>query len=242
MSDPGQLRLAAIRKQLGNFCLEVSELTLAPGSICALLGPTGSGKSTLLRLLSSLEPVTDGTITWNGTLYGQHPLPIEVLRTLACVPQRPVLLSGTVLENVALGLNFRGLKTAGNRAAEMLSTLGLGELGRQSARTLSGGQIQLVALARSLVLEPDLLLLDEPTANLDPASVALAEEAIARLHSRTGCTIVWITHNLPQARRRCDRAAFLLQGSLIEATDIQTFFSDPRDERTAQFVRGTMVY
>ena len=242
MSDPGELQIHNIRKQLGEFCLSIPELILAPGSILALLGPTGSGKSTLLRLLSSLETVTEGTITWNGMTYGRHPLPTHILRTLAYVPQRPLLISGTVLDNVALGLKFRGIKTAQDRAAELLSKLGLAKLGTRSARNLSGGQTQLIALARALVLEPDLLLLDEPTANLDPASVAMAEVAIAALHSRTGCMIVWVTHNLPQARRRCDQAALLLQGSLVEAAEISTFFSHPRDERTRRFVDGTMVY
>ena len=242
MSKPGQLRLDGARKQLGEFCLHISELTLASGSTLALLGPTGSGKSTRLRLLSSLETVTEGTITWNGMTYGKHPLPTDMLRTLAYVPQRPLLISGPVLENVALGLTFRGVKAAQSTAAEMLSKLGLAQLGTRSARNLSGGQTQLVALARALVLEPNLLLLDEPTANLDPASVAMAEEAISELHSRTGCTIVWVTHNLPQARRQCDQAVFLLQGSLVEAADISTFFSHPHDERTRRFIDGTMVY
>ncbi|NOX52856.1 MAG: phosphate ABC transporter ATP-binding protein, partial [Planctomycetes bacterium] len=101
---------------------------------------------------------------------------------------------------------------------------------------------QLVALARALVLEPDLLLLDEPTANLDPAHVALVEEAIAEDHQRRGTTVVWATHNLFQARRVAERVGLLLNGQLIEVASTQTFFDAPSDPRTADFVQGKMVY
>jgi tungstate transport system ATP-binding protein len=124
----------------------------------------------------------------------------------------------------------------------VLDRLGLGPLAARPARTLSGGETQLVALARALVLEPEVLLLDEPTAHLDPARVARAEDVIRAAHRGRGTTIVWATHNLFQARRLAERVAFLLDGRLVEAAPVEPFFTAPQDPRTAAFVRGEMVY
>jgi tungstate transport system ATP-binding protein len=118
----------------------------------------------------------------------------------------------------------------------------LSKIASQSAQTLSGGQTQLVALARSLVIEPDVLLLDEPTAHLDPAHVALVEETIRQFQQERQTTIVWATHNLFQARRVADRTALLLNGQLVEVAPTEEFFKNPSDSRTAEFVQGRMVY
>jgi len=124
----------------------------------------------------------------------------------------------------------------------MLERLGLGALGGRGARTLSGGEAQLVALARALVLGAEVLLLDEPTAHLDPARVALVEEAVRDTQRRRGDTVVWATHNLFQARRVADRVALLLEGRLVEVAPAEAFFTGPSDPRTAAFVRGEMIY
>jgi tungstate transport system ATP-binding protein len=154
-----------------------------------------------------------------------------------------LLLTESVLYNVEYGLRIRGVLSASDRSAAILAQLGLSHLATQDARTLSGGQMQLVALGRALVVEPDILLLDEPTANLDPSNVALVESVIRERQQQSGMTVVWATHNLFQARRVASRAGLLLNGRLIEVAHTADFFSDrPADDRTAQFVQGKMVY
>jgi tungstate transport system ATP-binding protein len=110
------------------------------------------------------------------------------------------------------------------------------------ARTLSGGEAQRVALARAMVLQPDVLLLDEPTANLDPYNVGLIEDIAGRLNRERGTTLILVTHNVFQAKRLAHRVALLLEGQIVEITGVDTFFESPRDPRTAAFVRGEMVY
>jgi tungstate transport system ATP-binding protein len=115
-------------------------------------------------------------------------------------------------------------------------------MARQRARTLSGGEAQRVALARAIVLQPDVLLLDEPTANLDPYNVGLIEDIVQALNRQREATMVLVTHNVFQAKRLAHRVALLLEGQIVEVSDVETFFESPRDPRTAAFVRGEMVY
>ena len=237
------LRLVRLRKRHAEtFELSVERLEVARGEVFGLLGPTGAGKSTLLRILAGLERPTAGTVRFGDALLGNKGWPLAVQRRVTLVFQRPLLLTGSVRQNVEYGLRLRGASHRPARTNYWLQRLGLDRLALQPAHTLSGGQAQLVALARALVLEPDLLLLDEPTANLDPAHVALVEEAIAEDHQRRGTTVVWATHNLFQARRVAERVALLLNGQLIEVASTQAFFDAPADPRTADFVQGRMVY
>ncbi|MCB0042521.1 MAG: ATP-binding cassette domain-containing protein, partial [Caldilinea sp.] len=119
---------------------------------------------------------------------------------------------------------------------------GLTSFARQQARTLSGGEAQRVALARALVLRPDVLLLDEPTANLDPYNVSLIEEIIQRANRERDATVVMVTHNLHQARRLGTRVGLLLDGAVVEVAPTDQFFDSPADPRTARFIHGEMVY
>lgn len=230
------------RKQSDSFSLEISRLVIASGEILALVGPTGAGKSTLLRLLSGLEMPSSGAISLWGRRHEGDNVDVESLRRVAMVHQRPLMLSESVRYNIEYGLHVRGVKSAQKRSDPMLERLGLSRLVNQDARTLSGGQLQLLAIGRALVVEPEVLLLDEPTAHLDPANVALVEDVIDEQKQRLGMTVVWATHNLFQARRTASRIALLLCGRLIEVTDRGTFFDSPSDERTKDFVQGKMVY
>lgn len=223
--------------------LRVDGLEVKGGEILGIMGPSGSGKSTLLRLLNFLEPPTEGTIHFlEKAIPGNGRPPLDLRRKITMVFQRPVLISGTVRENVAYGLRLRGEKGTDGRVEEILHWVGLEELASAPAQTLSGGERQRVALARAMVIEPEVLLLDEPTANLDPYNVSLMEETIASIKEQRGTTIVLVTHNVFQARRLSDRVAFLLNGQIVEVGETERVFTDPHDSRTAAFVRGEMVY
>ncbi|MFM8321858.1 MAG: phosphate ABC transporter ATP-binding protein [Chloroflexota bacterium] len=225
--------------------LSIDALEIRRGEVLAIVGPSGSGKSTLLRLLNFLEPPTAGQVEFDGTVFsaGQE-MPLAWRRRVTTVFQRPMLLDRSVRDNVNFGLNLRGQRDGRvDQAVEtVLEQVGLVGLARQRARTLSGGEAQRVALARAMVIEPDVLLLDEPTANLDPSNVALIEKIAVDLNRARHTTLVLVTHNVFQARRLAHRVAFLLEGRLVEVAETETFFNSPADERTRAFVAGDMVY
>lgn len=233
--------LRELRKDYGaRTVLAIDALDIAAGEILAVVGPSGAGKSTLLRLLNFLEAPTAGTLTYAGRTAPAAP-PLDWLRQVTMVFQRPVMLSGSVRDNVALGLRLRG-EVATARVVAALEQVGLAAQAGQAASQLSGGEAQRTALARALVLRPRVLLLDEPTANLDPYHVSLIEDIVREQNQLQGTTIVVVTHNIFQARRLAHRAALLLNGALVETSPIDAFFRAPRDPRTAAFVRGEMVY
>jgi tungstate transport system ATP-binding protein len=156
--------------------------------------------------------------------------------------QRPVLLSRSVRANVAYGLRLRGERDGRARIDAALERVGLSALADAQPRTLSGGEMQRVALARALVLEPRALLLDEPTANLDPANVRLIEHLVREQHDMFGTTIILVTHNIFQARRLATRVGLMLDGELIEVAPADDFFNTPQDPRTISFLSGDFVY
>ena len=237
-------RLRDITKEYKGRCvLQIDQLDIRRGEIFALVGPSGAGKSTLLRLLNFLEPPTGGRIEFLGTLFDTaSEMPLKLRRRVTTVFQRPVLLNRSVRDNVSYGLRLRGQRNAKRLIHETLGQVGLAELADQRARTLSGGEAQRVALARAMVLRPEALLLDEPTANLDPYNVGLIEEIVRTQNGEQGTTLVLVTHNIFQARRLAQRVALMLAGRLIEVADVDKFFQDPDDPRTRAFVRGDIVY
>ncbi|HEY6042103.1 MAG TPA: phosphate ABC transporter ATP-binding protein [Anaerolineae bacterium] len=218
-------------------------LTIQRGEILVIIGPSGAGKSTLLRLLALVESPTRGKIEFLGSFVNgtSHP-PLELRRRVVLVFQRPLLMNEPVKANVAYGLKIRGLRDVDMRVDQALRMVGLHELKDAAARSLSGGEMQRVALARALAIDPDVLLLDEPTANLDPYNVSLIEQIIRDLHHERQTSIVLVTHNVFQARRLGERVGLLLNGKLIELGTGEEFFERPRDPRTRAFVKGEMVY
>jgi tungstate transport system ATP-binding protein len=223
--------------------LHVQHLDIQPREIFALVGPSGAGKSTLLRLLNFLEPPTNGSIRFlDAEFSASRTMPLKLSRRVTTVFQRPVLLNRSVSANVSYGLRLRGQRNSDQQVKAVLEQVGLSNLARQQARTLSGGEAQRVALARAMILQPDVLLLDEPTANLDPYNVGLIEDIVRSLNREQGTTIVLVTHNVFQAKRLAHRVALLLEGQVVEIGDVGTFFQSPHDPRTAAFVRGEMVY
>ena len=242
MTDDSLFRLGDVQTRRGSFTLHIRKLDVRGGEVLGLLGPTGAGKSTLLRLLAGLVKADHGELYFESQPFASHDLALSARQRMTLVHQIPLLLAGTVRFNIEYGLRLRGQRERADKVDAILDRLGLSKFALQSALTLSGGQTQLVALARALVIEPDVLLLDEPTAHLDPAHVALVEETIRQVQQERRMTVVWATHNLFQARRIASRTALLLNGQLVEATPTEEFYTNPSDPRTADFVQGRMVY
>jgi tungstate transport system ATP-binding protein len=229
-----------VKTYRGRTVLRIERLEVTAGRCLALLGPSGAGKSTLLRLLNFLEPPDDGQIVYAGQSVPSAGPPLALQRQVTTVFQRPLLLDTTVWGNVAYGLRLRRAYDH-DAVAAAIAQVGMAHLARAAARTLSGGEAQRVALARAVVLRPRVLLLDEPTANLDPANVAVIEQVVQALRA-TGTTTVIVTHNLFQAQRLADAAALLIDGTLVEAGPARQLFAQPRDPRTEAFLAGRMIY
>ena len=218
--------------------LEGIDLAVDPGEVFALMGPSGSGKTTLLRIVAGLERPDRGSVAIGD---GGNADPG---RDVGLVSQRPAVFRRTVFENVAYGLRLRGVpeESVERRVSASLDQVGLSDTREAKAWTMSAGEAQRLCFARAAVLEPRLLLLDEFTANLDPANVALLEHSIRTYNEATKATVLIVTHNPFQAKRVAHRAGLLLGGKLVEVNDVRTFFDNPKDERTRAFVRGEMPY
>jgi len=211
--------------------------TLNPGLRCMIVGPNGAGKSVLLRLCHGLLRPTSGAIRWNAPEYDGAP------RRQAMVFQRPVMLRRSALCNVVYALKIARVppELRIDRAREALRKVGLESLAASPARVLSGGEQQRLALARVWALRPEVLFLDEPTANLDPGATHEIERVIEAMHT-AGTKIVMVTHNLGQARRLGDEILFLHQGCLIERTPAARFFRHPQSREAAQFLEGELPW
>ncbi|WP_243094766.1 ATP-binding cassette domain-containing protein [Thermus thalpophilus] len=211
----------------GTFRLEVEDLKVYPGEILAVLGPSGSGKTTLLRLLAGLFQPERGRVEGGRAAY---------------LPQAPPLLRRSVLENAAFGLRLQGVakREAWERARRLLARVGLAEKARQPAHLLSGGEAVRLALARTLLVEPEVLLLDEPTASLDPANVAQVEALLAEA-ALEGRAVILATHDLFQAKRLAKRVVFLYLGQVVEEGEAKAFFQNPKDPRTQAFLQGRLL-
>lgn len=243
MSDSALYELTDVRHRISEqFSLEIDSLKIWAGETLCLVGPTGAGKSSLLNLLTGLVGLTSGQISYRGTRLPFELSELALQRQITTAHQSPMILSETVRANMEYGLRVRGISNSDQRAATMLDRLGMAALVHQDARTLSGGQKQLLAIGRALVVEPAVLLLDEPTSHLDPAHVARVESLIHEHQQRTGMTIVWVTHNLFQAKRVASRVGLLLDGRLIEVAPTRAFFDSPQSPSTSAFIHGKMVY
>lgn len=224
--------------------LQATHLEIYAGEILSIVGPSGAGKSTLLRLLNFLEAPTSGRLLFYNASWPHNQPPLNIRRNVTSVFQNSLLLNRSVAANVAYGLHIRGKrgKLVDQAVEKALRQVGLQDLANASAHTLSGGETQRVALARALVVSPRVLLMDEPTANLDPYNVGLIEQIITTINQEDGTTVILVTHNIFQAKRLAHRTAFLLNGCLIEVADTATFFNNPTDPRSAAFTQGTLVY
>ena len=221
------------------------DLHVAAGETFALVGPSGVGKTTLLRCVDFLLQPESGIVRYGGREAATSPPErLALRRRIGFVTQNPLLFRGTVFYNVSFGLCVRGVEgpSLEDRTHAALAAVGLRNRTDARASDLSAGETQRVAFARAIVVRPSLLLLDEFTANLDPANVAQLESAVTTYHRESGATVLIVTHNLFQARRVASRAGFLLEGKIVETGDVGPFFASPRDERTRAFVQGEMPY
>jgi len=240
------LKLVNLEQRVGDkSLLKNINLEIAKGEFFVVIGPTGSGKTTLLRLIDLLDSPYSGDIYFNGmnatALKGER---IDIRRKMAIVFQKPVVFNGTVFENIAYPLKMRGLKSREIRPLvnSLLDAIGLSGYGKRKARTLSGGEAQRVALARAVISDPELLLLDEPTANLDPLSVKLIEEMVKEFNKSKGVTVVMATHDMQQGQRLASRAGVLMQGELVQVGNTSAIFRSPDSARVAGFVGMQNVY
>lgn len=217
-------------------------LEVRAGETLVVLGPNGAGKTTLLKIMAGLIKPDSGQLFYRGSPVDGS-LEAQLRRKVTMVFQRTVLFNTTVFENVAYGLKVRGLPKPEieERAWRVLERVGLGELAFRRVKSLSGGEQRKLSLAMALILKPEILLLDEPTVNLDPQSASFIEKLVKDMRGDTSALVV-STHNLFQARRLADRLAVLSQGRLVEVGEASQVFSNPSHPEAAAFLRGETFY
>lgn len=239
-----QIMLHGVTRRVGQkTILKGIDLEVNAGETLAVLGPNGAGKTSLLRIIDLLDRPNKGSVfiegkdAWSGDR-------LEIQRSMAMVFQKPVPFSMSVYDNIAYGMRLRRINRGSidEAVSTALRLLDMEGKERQRARSLSGGEAQRLAFARAYVLKPKLLLLDEPTANLDPANAGTMERAIRDINRRYGTTIILVTHSMYQARRLAGKSAFMMDGELVELKPTSELFEKPEDPRTAMFVRGEIVY
>lgn len=237
------IRLKNVSKSFGEIAaLEDINLEVHKGEVLTVIGPNGSGKTTMLRIIAGIEEPTSGKLYFDGRLVTEDNF-LEVRRRCTLVFQNVTLFSTTVRKNVAYGLELReqSREEADKRIKEALEIVKLGGFENRPARKLSGGEKQRVSLARALALNTDVLLLDEPTANLDPKNASIIEETIFRVNRERGTTVVMATHNMFQAETLTHRAALLVGGRIVQVGTPQQVFKAP-SEHLASFARLENVF
>lgn len=221
------------------YALKSINLSIETGDVFALIGPTGAGKTTLLRLLNLLEKPFEGSLTFDGinvTSSNSHHL--EVRRRMSFVQQKPVVFDMSVFENVACGLKWRHeqSETIKRRVEDVLKLVDLINYESRNATTLSGGEAQRVVIARALVTKPEVLLLDEPTANLDPNSITKIEEVLAHIIAEQKITVVMATHDMSQGQYLANKIGVFMKGKLLQTGSPDSIFNSPISRDVAEFV------
>ncbi len=230
---PGRLEAVrfAIRDQV---LIHGLDLSFEAGPLTIILGPNGAGKSLTLRLAHGLLAPSAGRVVWQRPDAAEHQ---------AMVFQRPVMLRRSAIGNIDFALRLRGLAKAErlSRCERMLALTGLTRLAQRPARVLPAGEQHRLALARAWAVKPEILFLDEPTANLDPAATRAVEETVHAIH-QAGVKVVMTTHDLSQALRLGDEVVFLHRGRMIEQAPAEQFFSQPQTKEARAFLKGELIW
>ena len=214
--------------------IDCLSLLIPTDGISLIIGPNGAGKSLLVRALHGLIEPSAGEIKFGGAN-----LSSEFRQRQAMVFQRPVLLRRSTLANVEFALRLRG-NARQDQARTLLDLVGLSEMADRPARRLSGGEQQRLALARALATQPDILFLDEPTANLDPASTKIIEDIVSE-QDRSGTKIIFVTHDMAQARRLGSDVSFMHRGRVIETGSADYFFNAPCTREAQDYLAGRIL-
>jgi tungstate transport system ATP-binding protein len=219
----------------GRIIIADMTLEIAAGPRTLILGPNGAGKSVLMRLCHGLLEPTAGRVIWRSSRNKGRP------RAQAMVFQRPVMLRRSAFTNITYALKLAGISRRERelRARDVLEAVGLSVMADRPARVLSGGEQQKLAIARAWSLGPEVLFLDEPTANLDPGATREVEHIVSQIHA-SGTKIVMTTHNLGQARRLGDDILFISAGRLVERAPVERFFSAPLSAEAGAFIKGEL--
>ena len=228
------------QKNASTFILQNLSFEIRSNEIFTVLGPSGAGKSTLLRLLNALDDPSEGQIRFTGTPLEQIDI-FDLRRKVAMVFQQPALLPGTVNENLNYPRRVLNIDTAERSNEELLQIVGLDpDLLSRDSKTLSVGQQQRVMIARSLVSQPEVLLMDEPTSALDPTATKRILNLTKSLQQEYGLTIVFVTHNIPEAKQIADRVMLLVAGESKVIAPAESFFSGETGELAERFLAGEM--
>jgi len=240
-----RIRAEGIGKMYGESqVLSDVSFALKEGTCLCVLGPSGAGKTTLLRILNLLERSDSGRLLFDEIDPYESGALKEVRRRMVMIMQKPIVFRRTVWENVAYGLKLRKLDgdAVEEKTLKALRMVGLEGLRDRMATTLSGGEAQRVAFARAIVLDPELLLLDEFTANLDPQNVMALERMTRRFRAVARATVIISTHDLFQAKRFDYPISLLVRGRIVETNECEAFFTSPKTPEGRAFVEGGIVY
>ncbi|MGB9936116.1 MAG: ABC transporter ATP-binding protein [Methanobacterium sp.] len=213
-------------------------LKIRKGTSTALVGPTGSGKTVLLRLIDLLEKPSSGKVYFEGIDANEsNNSRLDIRRQMGMVFQKPLAFKASVYDNIAYGLKVRGkTKNMDEKIKDILKVIGLEGYDNRNALKLSGGETQRLALARAMITDPKLLLLDEPTANLDPISTAKMEELIAKINREFETTVIMTTHDLSQGQKLADEMVILNNGIISQKGSPEEIFTKPNDKFVADFI------
>lgn len=219
--------------------LDIKFTEIPKNSLCGIIGPNGAGKSTLVRIIAGLERPTSGHIYYNG-----QPVVDSLYKDITLVSQKPYLLRASVFNNIAYPLKIRkeNKREIIKKVNELLERMGIEKLRNQNAWNLSGGEAQKVALARALIFKPSLLILDEPTANIDPSSIFIMEEMIRSFYRENDTSIVIVTHNIQQAKRLCHSMILMNKGRVEDYGKADELIHHSQNPITRKFIEGEIIF